>query len=78
MVSISAIAKKLGKGPVAYPPDHEPGMRVPLGGSSCKTCEYYKGNNKCGNKYFIKWMGSDNIPAPADQYCSDWYEWDKK
>ena len=58
-----------------YPADHTPGMRVPKGGSSCASCEYYKGNLTCGNPYFRKWHGSDQIPAKApDEYCSDWYE----
>jgi len=72
MNPISAMQNKKGK--VEYPPDHKPGMRVPKGGSSCASCEYYKGNQKCSNKYFQLWMGSDIIPAPADSYCSDWYE----
>lgn len=59
-----------------YPPDHQPGMRVPKGGSMCKNCEFLKdaANRICGNKYFIKWNGSNKIPAAVDQYCSDWYE----
>lgn len=64
-----------GKGKVGYPPDHEPGMAVPKGGSSCATCEYYKGRMRCGNKFFARWNGSDKIPASSpDEYCSDWYE----
>lgn len=58
-----------------YPAGHQPGMRVPKGGSSCASCEYYKGDLKCGNAYFRAWHGSDNIPAKApDEYCSDWWE----
>ena len=58
-----------------YPKDHEPGMRVPRGGSSCSSCHYHESDgNRCTNIYFIKWHGSNKIPAPADQYCSDWYE----
>lgn len=65
-----------------YPSDHEAGMRVPKGGSSCESCEYLKDAKKkiCGNKFFIAWegkdkpAGSDVIPAPIDSYCSDWYE----
>lgn len=58
-----------------YPPDHKAGMRVPKGGSSCASCEYYKGKMICGNEYFIRWNGSAKIPAPApDEYCSDWFE----
>lgn len=63
-----------GKGKIEYPPDHEPGMRVPKGGSNCAKCEYYEGSNHCGNEYFQKWRGSNVIPAPVDSYCSDWFE----
>ena len=58
-----------------YPRDHKPGMRVPRGGSSCASCKFHKEEgNRCTNFYFKKWHGSDKIPAPADQFCSDWYE----
>lgn len=58
-----------------YPPDHEPGMRVPKGGSCCANCKFL-GDDKasCTNEYFIKWNGSEKLPAAADEYCSDWYE----
>lgn len=60
---------------VEYPPDHKPGMRVPRGGSSCAICRYL-GPDKasCENEYFQRWHGSDHLPAPADEYCSDWFE----
>lgn len=63
-----------------YPPDHVPAMRVPKGGSSCAKCEYLKDRDRglCGNQYFIKWHGSNKIPAPIDSYCSDWFEPAKK
>ena len=61
------------KGPVEYPKDHQPGMKVPKGGSMCKNCEYVKGD-RCTNEYFIKWNGGDKIPGPIDEYCSDYYE----
>lgn len=48
-------------------------MRVPQGGSSCASCEYLGPKQTCKNRYFIKWHGSNNIPAPVDSYCSDWY-----
>lgn len=58
-----------------YPADHVPAMRVPKGGSSCATCKYVGEDRKhCSNEYFIKWNGSNKLPAPADSYCSDWYE----
>jgi broad specificity phosphatase PhoE len=57
------------------PRNHEPGMKVPKGGSSCASCEYLGDDKKtCKNEYFIKWNGSDKLPAPADSYCSDWYQ----
>jgi len=62
------------KGPIEYPEDHKPGMKVPKGGSSCSSCEYLKNGNECSNEYFIKWNRSSKLPAPADEYCSDYYE----
>lgn len=59
-----------------YPANHVAGMKVPKGGSSCASCEYLgKDGRSCTNSYFIKWnRGSGVLPAPADSYCSDWYE----
>jgi hypothetical protein len=58
-----------------YPADHMAGMRVPKGGSSCSSCEYLGDNQKtCKNDYFTRWNQSNVLPAPADEYCSDWYE----
>jgi broad specificity phosphatase PhoE len=64
------------------PPDHQPGMRVPKGGSSCASCEYLGEDDRtCVNKNFIAWdggsekpKGSDKLPFAADEYCTDWYE----
>lgn len=56
-----------------YPPDHKVGMRVPKGGSDCAKCEYVQGQN-CKQKDFIKWNGSNVIPAPTDEYCCDFFE----
>lgn len=61
------------KEPVQYPADHQLGMKVPQGGSDCEKCEYVSGQN-CMNKIFVKWNGSDKIPAPIDQYCCDFFE----
>jgi hypothetical protein len=50
-------------------------MRVTKGGSMCGNCEYLgKDRLTCTNEYFIKWHGSNVIPAPIDEYCSDWWE----
>lgn len=58
-----------------FPPDHKPGMIVPKGGSSCSSCQFWESErpNECGNDYFIEWNGSGKLPAPPDQYCSDWW-----
>jgi hypothetical protein len=59
----------------SYPANHQPGMRVPKGGSSCSSCKYLSENGKeCTSEFFIKWHGTDKLPAPANEYCSDWYE----
>lgn len=64
----------MNSGPISYPRNHEPGMRVPAGGSSCSSCEYVSGDMKhCTNKYFIRWHGGNVLPARADSFCSDWY-----
>lgn len=57
------------------PPSHQPGMRVPKGGSCCANCEYWNATSKlCTNEHYIKWNGDGKIPAPADEFCSDWWE----
>lgn len=63
-------------GHAEYPANHRPGMRVPKGGSMCENCRFLKDAEKriCGNEYFVKWNGSDVIPAPVNEYCSDWFE----
>lgn len=60
---------------IHYPPDHQPGMKVPKGGSMCKNCKFLKDpeGKICGNKDFIRWNGSDVIPGEIDSYCSDWF-----
>ena len=69
-----SLVKKSPKPVFSFPEDHQPGMAVPKGGSSCALCEYYRGEMKCGNDYFIAWNKSENIPAKSpDEYCSDWF-----
>lgn len=54
---------------------HSPGMRVSRGGSSCATCRFGDVNtNTCSEPNFIRWNGSRKLPAPADSYCSDWWQ----
>lgn len=42
----------------------------------CANCRYLKDAKEriCGNKDFVQWNGSNVIPGPVDQYCSDFYE----
>lgn len=71
----NTLGGKSKKRKATYPPDHKAGMVVPKGGSSCSSCEYLgKDGKSCTNSYFIKWNGSSILPAPADEYCSDYYE----
>lgn len=55
------------------PPDHQLGMIVPKGGSMCANCKFLANPQACGNKGFVTWNGSPQLPAPADQYCCDLY-----
>jgi hypothetical protein len=58
-----------------YPADHVPALRVPEGGSSCASCRWLSDDHKhCCNRHFIRWHGSDRLPYPADEFCSDWWE----
>ena len=68
---------KLAMGEFVLPPNHQPGMRVPKGGSSCANCKYgevREDGPHCTNNYFVDWHGESKLPAPADEYCSDWWE----
>jgi hypothetical protein len=57
------------------PNDHQVGMEVPQGGSSCASCKYVSGDLKnCSNKFFQKFNGGPELPAPAESYCCDFYE----
>jgi len=71
----AALEGKFGGDTFDLPPEHRAGMRVPKGGSSCANCKFLVPGNKCKNEYWVAWHGGDNkIPAPADEYCSDFYE----
>ena len=66
----------LRSGVAEYSDAHRPGMRVPRGGSSCSNCRLISADRlHCTSPEFIAWRrGDDRLPAPADEYCSDWYE----
>jgi len=58
-----------------YPANHKPAMKVPKGGSSCSKCRFVGADLKtCGNPYYRKYYGTDKLPYPADEFCSDWFE----
>lgn len=58
----------------ALPPDHSLGMRVPKGGSMCANCHFLASPTTCGNEGFVEWNGSEELPAPKDEYCCDNYQ----
>ena len=61
-------------GAFRLPADHEPGMRVPKGGSSCANCRYLGEDRKtCRSPHFVEWNDGPDLPAQADSYCSDWW-----
>lgn len=67
-----------GPGPFVLPDDHVAGLRVPKGGSCCANCAFGSededGDPACQNPDWIAWNGGDpKLPAPADEYCSDWW-----
>lgn len=62
------------RGKFHLPADHEPGMKVPHGGSMCANCRFLGDDRKtCKEKDFIAWNGSNLIPGNIEEYCSDWY-----
>lgn len=63
---------------IEVPDNHLIGMRVPKGGSSCLSCEYLSDNKQaCQNHYYQRFNNDKaTLPAPADQYCCDFYEAD--
>ena len=57
------------------PEDHAPVIFVPKNGARCSTCKWVSADKKrCGNTLFADWMGTDELPGPADSVCSDWWE----
>ncbi len=65
----------MGAGKAIYPGNHKPGMKVPKGGSSCSSCKFVRENGtRCANQNYQRWSGTGDLPEPADEYCSDWWE----
>jgi len=68
-----------GVGPFFLPDDHMAGTRVPAGGACCANCKFSstdeEGQAKCTEPNWVAWNGGNpNLPAPADEYCSDWWQ----
>jgi hypothetical protein len=65
-----------GKGPYRLPVHHEPAMRLKKGaGTLCINCRFVAIDLKhCGHPYYAEFYGTTELPAPADELCSDWYE----
>lgn len=57
----------------SYPANHQVGMKVPKGGSSCSKCEYVSGE-RCRQEKWVRWHGGNLIPEPTDSYCCDFFE----
>lgn len=58
-----------------YPADHAVGMRVPKGGSDCAKCAHVNNaNTECDQPQFVAWNGDRRLPAPATEYCCDFFE----
>ena len=66
-----------GKGPLTFPADHVPAIRVPPGGSSCANCMFVDAaRHECTEPHYIEWNGGPKLPPlPLDEICSDWYDW---
>lgn len=74
---MNAQLAKTAKGQFQLPANHTPGVVVPKGGSCCANCKYGETRDDgsyCNNTYFAEWHGEAKLPAPADEFCSDWWE----
>lgn len=74
---MSTLLNKKATGPFELPENHVPAVIVPNGGSCCANCKYVEerdSESHCKNEYFIKWQGTSKLPAPAAEFCSDWWE----
>lgn len=67
----------VSSGEFRLPYEHEPGMAVPKGGSSCANCKFMTMRGKevhCSEKNFQEWNGSSKVPTKdASSYCSDFW-----
>jgi len=68
-----------GPGKMVLPSNHKAGLHVPKGVSCCANCKWWvhKENSEeyhCINTYYQEWAGTDSIPYPADEYCTNSWE----
>lgn len=68
-------ADAYGGGPFKLPQDHVAGLRVPKGGSCCANCRFLAPDKaSCTEPNWVRWHANDpKLPAPADEYCSDFW-----
>ena len=61
---------------IPVPAGHRVGTIVPKGGSSCASCKWVsEDGSSCSNMFWVQWHGGDEkLPAPADEYCCDYWE----
>jgi RNA polymerase subunit RPABC4/transcription elongation factor Spt4 len=76
---VDLLKEDYGGGKYELPKNHQPGMRVPVGGACCFNCRFYvnneeKGIEECSNKQWQEWSGMVALPYPSNEYCSDWWE----
>lgn len=74
-MKLPTLQKPARTGKFTLPYQHQPVVHTPVGGSSCANCRWVTGDYKhCTNPYYTDWMGTDKLPGPADEVCSDWWE----
>lgn len=57
-----------------YPANHQPAMKVPKGGSSCKTCKFLGRDEKtCASPDYRAYYGHNRLLQHYEEFCSDWY-----
>jgi hypothetical protein len=76
LLTVPALTENYGgPGKMVLPSDHKAGIRVPKGGSCCANCLYWQDDEEiCTSKHYIQWAGTNTIPYPADEYCTNWWE----
>lgn len=80
MIKLSNLMEDFGgPGKAVYASDHVAGMQVPKGGSMCANCKFFYTSDgpKCDSVYWQKWAQTREIPVAADEYCCNWFDYNK-